>query len=77
MCFSYPATLNCKFRISEFDFVVFRSANFSTCVDREIFTLKIICAKRICVDKFSQFVQSAKFVLTVDGYKMDKCLEHS
>ena len=48
---------------------------FSTSVDREIFTLKIICTKKFGVDKFSQFVRSAKFVVTVDGYKMNKCLE--
>ena len=50
------------------------STNFSTCADWGIFTLKI-CAKKFGVDKFSQFIRSAKFVLTVDGYKMDKCLE--
>ena len=48
---------------------------FNTSVDREIFTLKIICTKKFGVDKFSQFVRSAKFVVTVDGYKMNKCLE--
>ena len=41
-------------------------------MDREIFTLKIIC-----VDKFSQFVQSTNFFLTVDSYIMDEHLERS
>ena len=39
-------------------------------VDREIFTLKIIRVKNFRVDKFSRFVQSVKFLLTVEGYIM-------
>ena len=41
------------------------------------FMLKIICVKIFRVDKFSQFVQSAKIFLTVDGYIMDERLERS
>ena len=41
-----------KFRISEFDFVVFRNKNFSTSVDWEIFTLKIICVKKFVMINF-------------------------
>ena len=61
MCFSYPVTFNCKFGISKFDSVVFRSTNFSTTEDREIFMLKIICIKNFGVDKFLRFVQFVKF----------------
>ena len=46
-------------------------------VDREIFMLKIICVKNFRVDKFSQFVNSIREILTVDGYIMDEHLEHS
>ena len=41
--------------------------------------LKIIGVKnfRVATCKFSRFIQSAKNFLTVDGYIMDECLEHS
>ena len=45
-------------------------------VDREIFTLKIICVKNFCADKFLLFCSIRK-ILTVNGYNMDEHLESS
>ena len=46
-------------------------------VDREIFTLKIICVKIFVVLNFRGFVRSANFFLTVDYCNMDEYLESS
>ena len=46
-------------------------------VDREIFTIKIICMKNFRDVKFSRFRLIHESFLTVDGYNMDKRLEHS
>ena len=43
----------------------------------ENFMLKIIRMKIFRVDISSQFIQSTKLFLTIDGYNMDKCLECS
>ena len=45
-------------------------------IDREIFTLKIICIKIFVVLYFRGFIQSVNF-FKVDGYNMDKHLERS
>jgi len=46
-------------------------------VDREIFTLKIICVKNVHVVKFSRFRLIREIFLTVDDYNMDEHLESS
>ena len=46
-------------------------------VDREIFTLKIICVKNVHVVKFSRFRSIREIFLTVDDYNMDEHLESS
>ena len=40
-------------------------------VDRENFTLKIVCLKNFLVVKFSRFRLICEFFLTVDDYNMD------
>ena len=47
-----------------------------TTVDREIFTLKIICVKNFRVVKFSRF-RSIHEILTIDDYNMDERLKIS
>ena len=46
-------------------------------IDREIFTLKIICVKNFHVNKFSWFRSICEIFLTVNGYNMDEHLESS
>ena len=46
-------------------------------INREIFTVKIICVKNCRVVKFSQFRSIREILLMVDYCNMDKCLESS
>ena len=47
----------------------------TTTVDREVFTLKIICMKNFCVIKFLRFRSIREIFLRVDNYNMDERLE--
>ena len=46
-------------------------------VDREIFTLKIVCIKNFRVDKFSWFRSIHEIFLTINNYNMDEHLDSS
>ena len=54
-----------------------RAVFYETIVDREIFKLKIICVKNICVVKFSRSHSICEIFLTIDDCNMDECLESS
>ena len=54
-----------------------RAVFYETIVDREIFKLKIICVKNICVVKFSRSHSICEIFLTIDDCNMDEHLESS